>query len=601
MGRAGQTTGDRGPFELSAAERARLQRLSTALAQEVTSERTVKVLLEHAIAVADADAGAVGLLDSTGLQVSLVGNTGLDDVEVRRYETFPLSADNPMAESIRTGETIFTRSADELGNRFSGLSASRLAFASLAMIPLKVGDRTFGALSLSYREPQEFDVHEQAVLAAAAEPAAHALERARLYETQRSLVQRFTFLAEASKVLSQSLDLETTLQRFANLASDRLADWCGIELLTDNGELRNVAVAHVEPSQVEFAKALRTRYPPSPDSETGPWHVVRTGRSELYPEVTDEMLAEAAEDEEHLRLIREIGIRSAMIVPLSARGRTLGAISYVVSGRDRTYTEEDLELAEELARRAAVAIDNSMLFSREHDAALLLQRALLPARLPEVEGIQFAAHYAPAGEGVEVGGDFYEAAALEDGTVSVTIGDVAGRGIPAAVVMGAARIAFRAHVLDGQPPAEAVARVDRVLHGSAEPRQMVSVFHLRLDPATGEAEYVRAGHPPALVRMASGEIEELAGGGTPPLGILRDISYEVHRVQIPPGSLLLLYTDGLIERRGDDLGASLELLKSRLEEAPADAGACLRFLQAAFRIDAVPDDVAMLALVRAAS
>jgi serine phosphatase RsbU (regulator of sigma subunit) len=590
-----RTAKEGGDGEAGAVAGARLHEMSLALAREVTAERTVKVLLEHAIAVSGASAGAVGLLSANGTEVSLVGFSGLNEDEVQRYETFPLSADNPMAESIRTGETIFTRSAEELASRFSGLSESRLVFASLAMVPLMVADRPFGALSLSYREPREFDSVERALLSAAAQPAAHALERARLYETQRSLVDRFTFLAEASEVLARSLDLETTLQRFADLASNRLADWCGIELLTEDGRLRNVAVAHIEPTKVEFAKALRTKYPPDPDSDAGPWRVVRTGKSELFPEVKDEMLAEAAEDDEHLGLIRQLGIRSVMIVPLAARGKTLGAITYVSSGA-RTYTDEDLELAEELARRAALAIDNSMLFTREHDAALRLQRALLPESFPQVDGIEFAAQYAPAGEGFEVGGDFYEVTAMDDGTVSVTIGDVAGRGIPAAAVMGAVRTAFRTHVLDGQPPVEAVRRVDRLLRHSAGPPQMVTAFHLRLDPATGSAEYVRAGHPPALLRTPDGAVEELAGRGIPPLGIASDLRYEADRVEIPPGSLLLLYTDGLIERPGEDLLTSLEQLKGALRQAPADAAGALQALRREFRIDEVFDDVAMLAV-----
>ena len=478
-------------------ESARVRAMSNALARAVTAERTVNVLLEQAMAVSGADAGAVGLLNDAGTEVSLVGFSGLKEVEVQRYETFPVSADNPMAEAIRTGEPIFTRSAEELGSRFSGLSESRLVFASLAMIPLTVGDRPFGALSLSYKATREFDQNERAVLAAAAEPAAHALERARLYENQRSLVDRFTFLAEASQILGRSLDLETTLQRFADLAASRLADWCGIELVTEDGSLRNVAVAHVDPARVEFARQLRTRYPPDAGSETGPAAVVRTGKSELFSEIHDEMLAAAAEDEEHLRLMREIGLSSAMVVPLIAGGRTLGATTYVLSGADRHFTEEDLELAEALGDRAALAIDNSMLFSREHDAALRLQRALLPESLPEVDGIEFAAQYAPGAEGLEVGGDFYEASVMDDGTVSLTIGDVAGRGIAAAAVMGAVRTAFRAYVLDGQPPAETVRRVDRLLHHAVHPRQMVTALHLRLDPATGAASTsARATRPP---------------------------------------------------------------------------------------------------------
>jgi serine phosphatase RsbU (regulator of sigma subunit) len=167
--------------------------------------------------------------------------------------------------------------------------------------------------------------------------------------------------------------------------------------------------------------------------------------------------------------------------------------------------------------------------------------------------------------------------------------------------MGAVRTAFRTHVLDGQPPAEAVCRVDRLLRHSAGPPQMVTAFHLRLDPATGSAEYVRAGHPPALLRRPDGAVEELEGEGIPPLGISSEISYEADRVEIPPGSLLLLYTDGLIERPGEDLLVGVEQLKDALRRAPADAASCLRALRREFRIDEIFDDVAMLAVATTAS
>ncbi|MDX6616833.1 MAG: hypothetical protein QOD60_1924 [Solirubrobacterales bacterium] len=573
----------------------RLYEITTALSREITAERTFEVLLEQALAAFGADGGAVGLLDEAGTEVELVGTTGLRENEVARYEHFELAADNPMAEAIRTGEAIYTESAEELAGRFSGLAESTLTFASLAMVPLVLADRPFGALSLSFRRRRHFDEEEKGFLAAAAQHAAHALDRARLYESQRSLSNRVAFLAEASELLAESLDPETTMRRFADLAVREIADWCGVELLDEDGVLQSVAVAHVDPEQVEMAHELRTRYPPDPHAETGAPAVTRTGKPELYPEVPSELLAESAEDEEHLELIHALGLESAMVVPLIARGRALGAITYVSSEPGRRYGQEDLELAQDLARRAALAIDNSMLFHREHEAALRLQRALLPQSLPEVEGIEFAAHYSPAEEGLEVGGDLYEAIALEDGSVSVTIGDVAGRGIRAASVMGRARTGLRAYVLDGRPPAEAIERVDRLLRESGR-SELITMFHLRLDLATGRAEYVRAGHLPGLLRLPDGEVEELAGTGTPPLGVFKSIDYRAHTVEIPQGSLLLLYTDGLIERRGGDLHAAMERLRKVFAAGPATAEECLANVLREFAADDVPDDVAVLVM-----
>jgi serine phosphatase RsbU (regulator of sigma subunit) len=157
------------------------------------------------------------------------------------------------------------------------------------------------------------------------------------------------------------------------------------------------------------------------------------------------------------------------------------------------------------------------------------------------------------------------------------------------------RPVLRAYALDGHAPCRALAQLDRLMKES-ERREMTTLFHLRYDPDRRRAEYVRAGHPPGLVRTAAGEVIELDGGGTPPLGILDEFECNAHTVDIPAGSLVLLYTDGLIERRDTDLAAGLERLKRSFAEAPAKPTACLDWLEAQLETDAVPDDVAMLAM-----
>ena len=421
-----------------------------------------------------------------------------------------------MSDAIRINESVWTTSAEELTRRYPAISGS-VRFASLAVIPLALEGAPFGAISLSFTAPREFDLEERAFLIAAVQQAAHALERARLFDETRLSAERLAFLAEASEVLAGTLDPDEALRQLAALAVRGFADWCGIDLAGEDGTLRSVAVAHADPERVRLAAELRDRYPVDPRAETGAPAVIRTGVSELHPEVTDEMLEAAARDPEHLRLIRELGLRSAMIVPLVARGRTIGALSLVVAESQKRYDSTDLELAEDLARRAALAIDNSMLFHREHEAAVILQRSLLPDSLPEVEGLEFAARYEPAAPGLEVGGDWYEVVRCDDGSVGLTIGDVAGRGIRAASVMGRVRPAFRGLVAEGHAPAEALDRLDRLIKDADDP-EMTTVFHLRYDRGSGTAQYVRAGHPPALLRLPDGQVTELGGGERPRSG-----------------------------------------------------------------------------------
>ena len=573
---------------------ARLQESTGALARETTSDKVIEVLLGQMVGALGAQAGAVGLI--SGDEVIVSGTTGYSSEGLRGWERFPVAADLPMSEAIRMGEALWMTTVEELMARFPALAGTAVRFQSLAILPLAVGDAAFGCVSLSFVESRDFDPEERAFLLAASQQAAYALNRARMYEAQRIASERQRFLAEAGELLASSLDPETALDQLASLSVRHIADWCGVEMVDERGGLHSVVVAHADKDKVELARQLRERYPVDPRSETGAPNVIRTGTTEVYPEVTDEMLVAAAQDEAHLRYLRELGLGSAMIVPLRARGRVLGAITFVASSPERRYDDEDVELAEDLARRAALAVDNAMLFHREHEAAVILQRSLLPESVPaRHDGIEFGVCYRPAGPGLAVGGDWYDIVLLDDGAVRLTIGDVAGRGLLAASIMGRIRPALRAYVLDGHGPAEALERLDRLMKESATPN-MATLFHLHYDPKSGSARYVRAGHPPALLRHANGEIQELRGPGTPPLGVLEEVEYLEHEVAIPPGSLLLMYTDGLIERRDTSVREELDRLKAMMAEAPKSAAECLDWLEQNIGPDAVPDDIAMIAM-----
>jgi PAS domain S-box-containing protein len=576
---------------------ARLHRLTAAFASEITREGAVAALLDQSVAGLGADAGAVGLINETGNEIELAGSVGYTAPGIQDWQRFPLDADVPMSIAARTGQPIWTESAAELRDRYPGLGDVNILFSSLAVIPLEIEGRTFGAIALSFATPHKFDEEERTFLLTAGQHAAQTFDHARVYEDQRRAAERLSFLAAASELLSGSLDPDTTLQNLANLALRELGDWCAIDLADEQQGLRNVATAHVDPELVRLAAELRERYPVDPDAPTGAPNVIRTGRSELYEEIPEEMLAQAAEDEEHLEMMRKIGLVSGMVVPLGARGRVLGALTFVSSTPGRHFDQADLELAEDLARRAGLAVDNAMLFRHEHDAAVTLQRSLLPESLPSLPGVQFAARYLPAAPGLEVGGDWYDVTILGERRAAITIGDIAGRGVNAAAVMGHVAGVLRAFVLDGKAPDEAVRGANLVMREAVQP-QMATAIHMELDLEGGHVDYVRAGHPPALLRLADGTVELLAGKGTQPLGVFDDLECRIHRVEFPPGSLLLLYTDGLIERSDRDFDEELEHLAKTVARGPDDAEGCLRALAERFSPETIPDDVAMLAVSR---
>ena len=381
----------------------------------------------------------------------------------------------------------------------------------------------------------------------------------------------------------------------AELAVPRIADWCVIDLAGD-GDIENVVVAHVDPAKVELALEFRRRYPPDPEEPTGLAKVLRTGRSEIYSELPDELLVQAARDEEHLEMIRALSLHAVMIVPLRARGRTLGAVTFVSAESSRRYEQRDLAFAEDLARRAALAIDNAHLYRHERDVSESLQNSLLPANLPEVSGIELAARYVSGTAGVEVGGDWYDVIPLSDGRIGLVIGDVAGRGIPAASAMGQLRIALRAYALEDPSPAEVVERVNK-LTGTLPNGDMATLIYLVFDPRTGSVEMVRAGHPPALVRSSDGRTAYLSAGPGQPIGVLSRPRYEPTTVSLGTGSALLVYTDGLVERRGEAITEGLVRLADAVASGPSGADELCDFIIGQLLGDQErPDDVAMLVL-----
>jgi PAS domain S-box-containing protein len=191
---------------------------------------------------------------------------------------------------------------------------------------------------------------------------------ARDITSQKRREAELRFLAGASGALAELTDVPSTLQTVASLAVPHFADWCAVDLAGPDGKLERVADAHADAEKAEFGREFHRRYPPRPSDSGGAWNVFRTGQSELVPEITDAMLTRSARDADHLRHLRELGLRSYMGVPLAARGKVLGVISFVAAGSGRWYTPDDLRLAEDLARRAAVAVENARLYADLREA-----------------------------------------------------------------------------------------------------------------------------------------------------------------------------------------------------------------------------------------
>jgi serine phosphatase RsbU (regulator of sigma subunit) len=409
--------------------------------------------------------------------------------------------------------------------------------------------------------------------------------------------ERFSYLARASEVLGASLDYETTLSQLAALIVPGLADWCSVDLAEGQGSIRNVAVAHFDPARVAMARELRDRYPPDQFARVGVPQVVRTGRSELYPEIPASLLEAAAVDAEHLALIRELGLRSAIVVPLRARGRTFGALTLVTAESGRRYTQADLALVEQIGERAGLAIDNARLYRREHEIASMLQRSLLPGALPEIPGLEVAARFHAAGEGVEVGGDFYDVHPVGEGRWALAVGDVCGRGPEAAALTSMARYAARALSQVTEVPSELLVGVNRTMLQSGADRFCTMVYAVaRPSPEGASFTLSRGGHPPPLVLRADGRVESVDVEGTL-IGIFDDPVFEDRTLELGPGDALLLFTDGLIERNPFVRDrADLISLLGRCRGLSAEGMARLIERECLDRARPLEDDIAMLIL-----
>ena len=412
--------------------------------------------------------------------------------------------------------------------------------------------------------------------------------------------QEDELLHNANQVLMGSVELSSTLQATADVLVPDLADWCVIDLLRD-GVLEPMARAHTDVEKLRWAEAIQVEYPPDMDAALGPPNVVRTGVSELYTEIPDELLVSVADgDDRLLEILREVGYRSVIVVPLRGRKGVIGTMTLVMADSGRGYDEKALTFAERVGGQIATALENAQLHTqlsetleRERAAIKTLQQGLGPDPLPDLAELELAAHYEIGGTN-NVGGDWYDVFLREGGSICLVIGDVVGRGIPAVASMSRYRNSLRALLMEGHSPGRALT----ILNGMKDHRDpgegFATVGCIAYEPGASTLTWSFAGHPPALLRKGAGEVNRLWREPQPPLDVDGGFEYQEGVIEVEPDSLLVMYTDGLIERRGESIDISVRRLVEALEASPDSPKAVVD--QLLERLPSYPseDDLAVL-------
>jgi PAS domain S-box-containing protein len=390
------------------------------------------------------------------------------------------------------------------------------------------------------------------------------VERPRPVVSSLSELDRLALLAETTTLLTSTLDVDEALRRLVGLVVPRLADWSVIDLITDHGEVERRTVVHAQGGTVVHREDLEGPMPPVPEDSPLPLsRALRGAVSSLTGPDTFLGTPQSGFAAEQRRLFAATGMHSAAIAPIRGLREVLGAVTLGRSERPEPFTAADIALLEDVTRRAGLGLDNARLYQRQRKVAETMQRHLLP-QLPRVQGYAMTARYLPAPDASQVGGDWYDAFTLTDGAMAVVVGDVVGHDLDAAAGMAQLRNMLRAYAWSQEkPPSRIVEWLDQASLSIAEVSMATMVFARMTVAYDGHCElsWTNAGHPPPLLVSHEGVATYLTDGHGVLLGLEPEQKREDATALLPPGSTLVLYTDGLIESPGHSIDEGLERLR----------------------------------------
>ncbi len=531
----------------------------------------------------------------------------------------------PACEAVRTGLPVLLGSRPEIGRRFPGVLDDIVAagFSAWAAVPLHgtSGD-VLGSVDIGWALPQRFEAGQLRRLDLVAQLVAMTVERAQAVASERGTGRRGDGPArrpasadsgagsqpsrlptEVAERLVGSADRTEVLQRLSRLLVPRMADWCTV-IVPEGEALVRVAARHVDPAREALAQRLVGSYP-HPFSGPSPGVVVyRTGAPLRLAHLVEDInrnLDDSTASNAYGRTLRLLGDGPGLITPVAVDGEVQAVVTLTRRAGDG-YSDEDVAVMADVASQVAVALVSADQVLHQHQTARALQAAVLPTTLPSRDGITMAARYRPASHGGQVGGDWYDAFELVDGRIALVIGDVAGHGIGAAALTAQMRNVLRANLFSGVGPLESLCSLSHLI-AAQEPDAMATIACAELDPSTGAVTWASAGHPAPIIVSSSGHAEYLTGLPVPPVGCIPAAlagDRREHRARLDPGSRLVLFTDGLYERRNVDLDIGLAHLMILAEQSIGlpDPGAVCDVILDGVLTGADEDDACLLVAQR---
>ncbi len=564
-------------------------------------QRTV----ERARDMLDGDAAFLLLATDDETELEVRASTGLPSAR-QRFARVPVEAGpgrygSARMPAVHEDLTVVPGAVPLLGGT---------GMRSVVTVPLKVEGRLTGSLGVAAEAPDRYSNEEALRLQFAADRIALAVESARLGELERLRRGSLSFLVEASDLLAGTLDRDQTLALMAQMTVPTLATWCAVYTIADQSAEPYLSyVLHEDEERIDGLKALLSKISP-PDPVPTPGARIWSAPSEAAHQAALRTSMRSLGLGESPTLGSGIGTTlstasavggETVVLPLVARNRVIGMLT-LGKPSDEHFRQEILELAEDLSRRAALALDNARLYSERTAISQSLQRSLLPPGLPQIPGVEVEVIYRAAGEGNEVGGDFYDLFPIRDGAYGFAIGDVCGTGPEAAAVTGLARHALRLLAREGFGGPAVLERLNAAILDEGARSRFLTLLYGELWPqedGSAVLKIVCAGHPLPLRLRQDGTVEPFAEP-QPLLGVMDDLELYEETMTLDPGDVLLCVTDGVTERRegtrmlGDD-GLADVLTTCTGLTAGAVAARIMRAVER-FASDAPSDDMAILAM-----